>query len=217
MKNNLTMLLISVGVFAATWWQRPVWLNENSAYGRYYVAVLLAISSLTAVTAMVQLIRGLIPRPAPVENTGAPRTALPRQHYRLQFPAPPRPRFVQRTTKHPSASTFVCEVVDVSESGVSLDCEGVYAQGQAVSGEIVFPSGRTASVDGFVIRRAHRRTCLNFHAPIDASLLMDEQRERIVADKGGGPHPPAIRPFPDNRLGDLPSHTTKGIYRLKRP
>ena len=46
---------------------------------------------------------------------------------------------------------------------------------------------------------------------------MNEQREQIIADKDSGPHPPAIQPFPDPRLGELPSHTIKGILRLKRP
>lgn len=216
MKNNIITLLASAAVFLATLWARETWPADYSANWRYYVAVVLMISAIVCLITALRLI-GL-------QRTRSPATAavddhppdLPRQHFRLRFDQSP-PQFVQKIDDHQPAVAFSCPVCDVSETGISLYCTGIYAKGQAVQGDIIFHSGRTVPINGMVIRNEPQRTCLRLHCTIDPPLLMAEQREQIANSKNDGPRPVVVESLLDTTAKSLPSHSPKGICRLKRP
>lgn len=218
MKPNLVTLIFGATAFAAGLWARQTHVAGVSAHMRYYTTALLVIGA--ALTG-VALLRFLRPHSEPASMTPAVRpkaSARDRQRYRLGFNEPPRPIFIQNTghDSHP-VPAFTCPVHDVSETGVSLACNGVYAQGQAVQGEIIFGSGRTAPINGRVIREESGRTCLHLDCTIDPPLLMTEQRERISTEKATGPRPAVSRAIPDRSAGPLPSHSPRGVFRIKRP
>ena len=154
----------------------------------------------------------------PSEDGGQASSDRKRQYYRLQFDqSDQRPTFVQRVDDHYPATAFTCPVGDISETGISLSCTGVYASGKTVVGEIIFSSGRTAPVNGMVIREMADRTCLRLHCTINPPLLMAEQREQIAMLKGKGPLPAVSKTALGTATKSLPSHSPKGICRLKRP
>ncbi len=218
MTVSLIAFLSSLTVFAATLYCLTLGLDWTSPHGSYYTAVLLIISGLVAVLALARLIRrkGTHPSMAAKFDTVVP-APQPRQHYRIQFETGHRPRFVSDIEAHPQAASFSCEVCNISETGLSLACSDDFTVGQTICGKVVFPSGQTATVNGVVVRVANHQTSLDLHCTIDPSLLMAEQRKQIVAEKADGPQPAVSRTILETRVGDLPSHATKGICRLKRP
>jgi len=215
MKSTLITLLVSTSVLLATLYACLFWPATLSAYGRYYVASILAISATVCVITAVRLIRGGKQVQTASKTTDRDPSAQRRQYYRLQYDESPWPRFIQKTTDLPDAAAFTCPVRDVSETGIGLVCTGVYSQGQTVLGEIHFPSGRTAPVNGVVIRDDAQLTSLQLHCGIDPPLLMDEQREKIVREKDKGPRPVVSEALLDTTPRSLPSLTAKGICRLK--
>lgn len=217
MKVNLITLLTSLLVLMAALWVRHAWVVVAPAHGRYYVTAMLMISCIMAMITVFRLIRHYRHRPKPAGSADGNASDHHRQHYRLQYEAPPHPVFVQRTDDLDPAPAFTCPVRDISETGMSLSCTGVYAHGHTVQGEIIFAGGRTAPVNGIVIREEPDRTCLRLHCTIDPPLLMAEQREQIAMERGNRPRPAVSKTVLDKRAGSLPSHTPKGICRLKRP
>lgn len=217
MKPNLTTLLISSFVLMAALLTRQAIDVGNSTHGRYYVTAILMISSIIAVITGLRCLLLLRRRPMAVGAADEKDDDRQRQHYRMQFDEASHPLFVQRTDDRHSATQFSCPVRDVSETGISLGCKGVYMRGQTVQGEIIFVSGRTAPVNGVVIREESDRTCLRLHCTIDPPLLMAEQREQITHEKGSHPRPVVSKALLDKTAGSLPSHSPKGICRLKRP
>jgi hypothetical protein len=217
MKSTLITLLVSTSVFLATLCARLYWPADLSAHGRYYVASILTLSAMIGVISAVRLSRETKRREtAPIKTDHGP---LPqqRQHYRLRYDASPCPRFIQKSADLPAAAAFTCPVRDVSETGLSLVCSGKFAEGQTVLGEIHFPSGRTAPINGVAIRDDARHTSLQLHCGIDPPLLMVEQREKIVREKDRGPRPVVSEALLDTTPQALPSFTVKGICRLKDP
>ena len=217
MKINIITLLISSAVLIAAMWVRQTLFAEFSAHGRYYVTAILMISAILTVIALFRLIRHHRCRPMATEETDQETSNRHRQHYRIQFDESSCPIFIQKTDDRLPAAAFTCPVCDISETGISLGCTGVYAHGQTVQGEVIFESGRTAPVNGVVIREAAERTCLRLHCTIAPPLLMAEQREQIVMEKANGPRPAVSKTVLDTAGGSLPSHSPKGICRLKRP
>ncbi|WP_319409852.1 PilZ domain-containing protein [uncultured Desulfosarcina sp.] len=155
-------------------------------------------------------------RSMPADDADRKASDRQRQNYRIQFGESPHPIFIQRTDNRHPATAFTCPVRDVSETGISLGCTGVYAIGQTVQGEIIFTSGRTAPVNGVVLREKMDYTCLRLHCTIDPPLLMAEQREQIAREKGDSPRPAVSKAVMDKTVGSLPSDSPKGICRLKR-
>jgi hypothetical protein len=215
-KKNLISLLISAGIFMAAWWYRQEWPLAASAHGRYYVSAVLMISAVVALITACRLVGMQRRRSATTTRVQAPAQERPRQHYRLQFDQTSRPQFVQKVDDPDSAAGFSCPVRDISETGISLDCTGVYAVDQTIQGQIIFQSGRTAPINGTVVRIDPQRTCLHLHCTIDPPLLMAEQREQISHNKANGPRPVVSESILDTGTGSLPSHSPKGICRLKR-
>lgn len=215
MKSTFITLTISMAVFLATLCARRFWPEGLSAHGRYYVASILTISALVGLIAAVRLRQGTKQGQASSIKTDSDSSAQQRQHYRLQYDNSPCPRFIEKSTDLPAAAAFTCPVHDVSETGLSLVCTALYAEGQTVLGEIHFPSGRTAPINGVVLRDDGQHTSLQLHCGIDPPLLMDEQREKIVREKAQGPQPVVSEALLDATPRSLPSQRVKGICRLK--
>lgn len=216
MKVNIVTLLISSAVLMAAWWVRQTIFTGSSVYGRYYLSAVLMISGILAVISLLRLITSHRNPPMSVDADGGVSSDQHRQHYRIRYLDVLRPIFVQKTDDRPSAQAYTCPVYDVSESGISLDCTGMYKPGEAVQGGIIFGSGRMTPINGIVIREVENRTCIRLHGTIAPALLMQEQREWIAIDKASGPKPAVSRILLDGRAGVLPSHDPKGICRLKR-
>jgi hypothetical protein len=216
-KINLVTLLISSAVGMATWWARHALISASSAHGRYYLTAILMISGILMVITLLRAIRMHRNRPMSVDNAVRKPSAQRRRDYRIRFGESPYPIFVQRSDDPHSVTEFTCPVYDISATGISLDCKGVYQQGDAVQGHIIFNSGRTAPINGIVVREEGQRCCLHLHCTIDPPLLMAEQRNRIVIDKASGPQPAVSKTLLDAAPDSLPSHAPKGICRLKRP
>lgn len=217
MKTNTITLMISLVILLGALRVLRVFDAGAYAHGRYYATAVLMICAILIFIALMRLIgfagsRSMAPRQA-----GRYISNHPRQHYRLRFDEAPPPQFIQISDDCQSAAAFTCPVCDVSETGVGLVCTGVYRKGQVVKGELIFDSGRTVEVDGIVVREATDRTALRLRHNLDPALLMAEQRERIVKKKANGPQPAVNKPALGSTTGTLPSHSIKGICRLKRP
>jgi len=215
MKSTLITLLVSTSVFLATLCTRLYGAATLSAYGRYYVTSILTISAMIGLIAAVRLLQGAKQGQTASKKTDHDPSAQRRQYYRLQYDDSPRPRFIQKSTDLPAAAAFTCPVKDVSETGIGLICTGVYAKGETVLGEIRFPSGRTAPINGVVLRDDGQDTSLQLHCGIDPPLLMEEQREKIVREKDKGPQPVVSEALLDSTPRSLPSQKIKGLCRLK--
>lgn len=216
MSVNLITLFISSVVFITLLWFRETWLVGSTTHARYYGACLLSISGILMLITLCRIIRNHRKKSQPVDQFEQEHPKDQRQHYRLRFDAPPRPLFIQKTEDRQPAAVFTCPVQDISETGISLACTGVYTKHQAVRGEIIFDSGRTAPINGIVVREEKDRTCLHLHCTIDPPLLMAEQREQIVMAKAEGPRPAVDPSMLEPSSPFLPSHRPKGICRLKQ-
>ena len=215
-KFNLVTLLISSVILLVVVWIRQAFLVGASMHGRYYVAVMLMISSMLTVITLFRWLHLRRQRPMPADDGDSDASGRNRQHYRMQFDESTHPIFVQRTDDRHLSTAFTCPVRDISETGISLGCTGIYTLGQTVQGEVIFASGRTAPVNGVVLRGKTDYTSLHLHCTIDPSLLMAEQREQIARKKGNAPRPAVSGTLMDKTTGSLPSHSPKGICRLKR-
>jgi len=216
LKFNLITLLISSSIFMAAVWARQAFTFGASPQGRYYMTAILIISCIMTAISLFRWLRLLRHRATSAEDADQEVPERHRQHYRLQFDKSSHPLFVQRTDDRQAATQFTCPVHDISETGISLVCSGIYVHGQTVQGEIIFVSGRTAPVNGTVIRGNSDLTCLRLHCTIDPPLLMAEQRAQIAQEKGNSPRPAVSKTVLDTTTGSLPSHSPKGICRLKR-
>ena len=216
-KFNLITLLISSSIFMAAVWARQASTFGASPQGRYYMTAILIISCIMTAISLFRWLRLRHHRPKASDDADQEASNWQRQHYRIQFDESMPPLFVQRTEERRPVTEFTCPVHDVSETGISLGCKGVYTHGQTVQGEIIFVSGRTAPVNGVVIREETDRTCLRLHCTIDPPLLMAEQREQIALRKGNSPRPAVSKTILDTTAASLPSQSPKGICRLKRP
>jgi hypothetical protein len=212
--NRISLFISSIALLAALW-ARQALVFGAWTHGRYYVTAILTISGTVMVITMFRWLRFRRPQPIPIGDADQEVSNRQRQHYRMQFDDSPRPLFVQKTDEHHRVTAFTCPVHDVSETGISLDCKSVYTIGQTVQGEIIFVSGRTAPVNGVVIREEADRTCLHLHCTIDPPVLMAEQREQIALEKGNRARPAVSKSILDTTVGSLPSHSPKGICRLK--
>lgn len=216
MKTNWITLLLSSAVLVTALWGRRFFFTEASSHIRYYGTAMLMISGILTIVTLYRLVRQQLTGTMEAGSSGQKTSGQSRRHYRIRFDTPPYPVFIQKTGARRPAPEFTCPVRDVSETGIGLECTGVYAKGLPVQGEIIFDSGRTAPVNGIVIRQEADRTCLRLHCTIDPGLLMAEQRERIVIKKSSGPRPAVSKTLLDDTAGSLPSYSPKGICRLKR-
>lgn len=216
MKFNLITLLISSVTLLVVVWLRQAFFVGTSMHGRYYVASILTISSMLTVITLFRWLRHRRQWSLPADDGDRDASDQHRQHYRVQFDESTHPLFVQRTDDRHPAAAFTCQVRDISETGISLGCTGVYTLGQTVQGEVIFASGRTAPINGVVLREITDCTCLHLHCTIAPFLLMAEQREQIARKKGNAPRPAVSKTVMEKSVGSLPSHSPKGICRLKR-
>ncbi len=216
MKANRKTLIFSLAVFMGALWAWQTIYPDTSAYGRYYIMAILMISGTLALVTLFRMIRPQCNRSISPETFGQKASQQARKHYRIRFDRLPHPFFVQKTDDRQPCPSFTCPIRDISENGISLSCTGVFANGQPVQGEIIFNSGRTAPVNGVVIREETDRTCLRLHCSIDPPLLMAEQREQISIEKASGPRPAVSKSVLNKTGGSLPSHAPKGICRIKR-
>ena len=216
MKFNLITLFISSIVFMAAVWARQAFAFGASPHGRYYFTAILIISCIITVITLFRWLRFRHRRPISADDADQDAPERNRRHYRMKFDESSHPLFVQRTDDHHAVNQFTCPVRDISETGISLVCTGIYAHGQTVQGEIIFGSGRTAPLNGMVIREENDLTCLRLHCTLDPPLLMAEQREQIAYEKGNIPRPAVSDTLLDTTTGSLPSHAPKGICRLTR-
>ena len=218
MKTNLITLAISSTVFVLTLLGVRRFPAGSSAYTHYYITAVLMISAFLAAIALIRLLLSV--RHRPLSGGPAPQkiSTQRREHYRLTYEQSEQstiPLFIQTDDEGLPAEAVSCPVGDISETGLSLHCTGVYATGQPVHGKIIFSSGRTAEVNGTVIREEMDRTSLKLHCTIDPALLMAEQREQIESRKNSGPRPTVSHSSLEKLTVSLPSHRPKGICRIK--
>lgn len=215
MKSNLIIMVISAVTWVTSLWFLANGLSGASGHTRYYVWAVFMISGiLILVTSMRQLLRFLRP-PASSPKHERQASAGDRQHFRLSFDGDTGTFFVQKSDADPPAVIFTCPVKNVSETGLGLACRGVFELGETVRGEILFSSGRTAPINGVVVRVDEELTGLLLHCSIEPTLLMAEQRAQILSEKGDDGRPPGRTSTVEVSSGSLPSHRPKGICRLK--
>jgi hypothetical protein len=216
MKNDLIALVASLASIAGLVYLFQTAAADMSGHGRYYLTTALLISMALAVIFLVRLVSRKPQRDDSVYPAAETMDDRQRQHYRLQFDLTQRPMFIQKSAPDQTGVAFTCPVNDISETGICLDCVGVYPPGKAIQGEIIFNSGRSAPVNGVVVREEIDRTSLKLHCTISPPLLMAEQRSLIAAQKGHGPPPAVDRQLLNVGGSGLPSHSPKGICRNKR-
>jgi hypothetical protein len=215
MKTNLIIMAISAFVLAITFLSSQALFADPSAYTGYYITSVAMISGVLLVVSVLRLVLMVLRRPSLLAREPSERPDQRREYYRLTFETSSAPLFVQTDDRRAFAETFRCPIGDLSETGLTLRCTGVYATGQTVLGEIIFASGRTAQVNGYVIREESDRTILALHCTIDPSIFMAEQRERIESQKNVGPRPVVSPSVLEEPRTSLPSHHPKGVCRIK--
>ena len=134
-KTNLITLVISTAIFAVTLLFSLEMFSAASANMRYYIAAVLMISGSLAVISLLRLLLTVHRRPPTAGPELQNRSNQRREHYRLTFEPPTVPLFVQTTGDGLPAGAFSCSVRDISETGLTLNCTGVYTSGQTVQGE----------------------------------------------------------------------------------
>jgi hypothetical protein len=211
----LITLFASSTALTIALWVRQSGISGSSAHERYYLTAALVVSGILTLVTLLRLIRFYRRRPVVDDDAEQQPSPQLRQHYRIQFDESSYPVFVQKTEDPLPVTAFSCPVGNISETGISLVCTGVYDHGQTVQGEIIFNSGHTAPINAIVIREDAQCTTLRLHCTIDPPLLMAEQREQIVLRKAEGPQPAVSKTILDGTAGSLPSHTPKGICRVK--
>jgi hypothetical protein len=214
MKTNLITLAISLTVLVVTLLASRG-ITTPSAHSRYYITAVVMISGLLAAITLLRLLLSVRHRPSSAGPAPREISNQRREHYRLTFEQSTAPLFVQTNDEGLPADAVTCPVRDISETGLTLRCSGVYPTGQTVHGEIIFASGRTAEVNGTVIREEMDRTSLKLHCTIDPALLMTEQRELIESQKSAGPRPAVSHSTLEESAVSLPSHRPKGVCHIK--
>jgi hypothetical protein len=216
MKVNLLTLLISLLALTATLLSRRFLLDASSPHGRYYAAAIVVTSGLLAVITTIRMIRMVRNRPTAPQQSDAEGAERPRQFYRIQYDRSARPLFVVQSGPGPDVSDFSCPVENLSEMGLGLACTAPFVIGQAIEGSIIFNTGQTAAVGGIVVRQTATGTFLQLRQPMDASLLMAEQRNQVVTQRADGPRPAVSSTVLDARPAALPSQQIKGVRRARR-
>jgi hypothetical protein len=216
MKNSFITFIASSAVCVAMLLASRTMTVDPAAHTRYYLTSVVMISGILSVITLLRLIRSFVNKNASPEPFQRHRSEQRRQSYRLTFESSDRPRFVQSADGDLPAGSFTCPVLDISETGISLGCTGVYATGQTVRGEIIFSSFRRIVVNGVVVREDEDRTSLKLHSAIDPPLLMAEQRQQITMNKGATARPAVSEDVLEKPSASLPSQRpNKGICRLK--
>jgi hypothetical protein len=215
MKTNLITLAISLATLVVTLFSAQGLLANPSAYTRYYITAVIGISGTLASICALRLLMMTIHRPTLSSRMVVTYPDQRRADYRLTFDQPPHPLFVESDAAHLPSDAYTCAVKDISQTGLSLLCTGVYATGQTVHGEVIFASGRTAQINGCVVREESGQTCLTLHCSIEPSVFMAEQRERIESEKSLGPRPAVSKGALEKPSTSLPSYRPKGICRIK--
>ncbi len=216
MKVNLLTLLISLLALTATLLSRRFFLDASSPHGRYYAAAIVVTCGLLAVITTIRTIRLVRNRPTAPQQSDAEGTERPRQFYRIQYDPSARPLFVVQSGPGPTISDFSCPVENLSEMGLGLACTDPFVIGQAIAGRIIFNTGQTAAVGGIVVRQTATGTFLQLGQPMDASLLMAEQRNQVAMQRADGPRPAVSSTVLDARPAALPSQQIKGVRRARR-
>ncbi len=215
MKSNLLTMFISMAILVITILSSRSLLADPTPYTRYYISSAITISGLVIVITLLRLFLMLKRRPSSPPKSSTDSSVQRRENYRLSWERHTSPLFVQAIDENSPAEAFTCPVADLSETGLGLRCSGVYATGQSVHGEIIFTSGRSALVNGRVIREEPDLTSLTLHCTIDPSIFMAEQRELVDSQKNTGPRPAVSQSVLEATQTSLPSHRPKGICRLK--
>lgn len=215
MKTILITLAVSLATLVGTLVFSKVVFTDLSPYTRYYVTATIAISGAVAAISMFKLLMMTKRRKPSSPSMVSTHRDQRRASYRLGFDLSTPALFVDARGKPLSSVAFSCPVKNLSETGLSLLCTGVYATGQTVHGEVIFSSGRTVQIHGSVIREELDQTCLRLHCTIDPSIFMAEQRERIESEKSIGPRPAVSQGALEESSTILPSHRPKGICRKK--
>ena len=216
MKTILITLAVSLATLVGTLVLSKGALSDLSPYTRYYVTAAIAISGSVAVVGIMKLLMMAKRRtPSSTRMGNTTHRDQRRESYRIGFDPSAPALFVEAKGEPLSLDAFSCPVKDLSETGLSLFCTGVYATGQTVHGEVIFYSGRTVQIHGSVIREEMDQTCLTLHCTIDPSIFMTEQRERIELEKSIGPRPAVSQGALEESSTTLPSHRPKGICRKK--
>jgi hypothetical protein len=214
--NNWVALIISTLIFIVAIWLRWTMFIDVSFHGRYYFAAIIGISGFTAVITFLRLIKGRCLDTAQLPPVIHKKKQQPRRNYRVVFDRSNGPVFIQRTDDSGLAPAITCRAIDVSETGLGLDCTGVYQKGQTIMGEIIFKNGNTAPINGEVLRENSKGTFIRLHCTISPSLIMEAQRSQIQSEKAMGPFPAIGESLLDFGNKELPSHRPKGLCRLKK-
>ena len=216
MNANRITLICSIFLFSFTLWAKLILPDTLSAHDRYYLTAILTISGLLIVITFFRMIRPSATMSGIKKMGISTGDTQKRSFYRIRFEPDEQPLFVQRRDSSKMESDITFPVGNISETGIGLVCSDVYPIGETVMGEVIFQDGATAAVNGVVIRQSVDLTVLRLHCTIDPFLLMKVQREQIEKRKKIGPRPAVDQTLLDQSGNSLPSHTPKGVCRMKR-
>jgi hypothetical protein len=213
--TNGVVFIFSTLIFLVALWFRWTLFADVSSHGRYYFASIIGISGFTSVITLLRFIKER--HPAAEQSTPASheKAAQKRRNYRVSFDRSNRPVFVQKADASGIDPAFTCKVIDISETGLGLDCTGVYEKGQTILGDVILENGKTAPINGEVLRENSNGTFIRLHCTIPPSLVMEAQRSQIQSEKEMGPLPAAVGSPVGTPNSSLPSHRPKGLCRLK--
>ena len=103
-----------------------------------------------------------------------------REHYRIAYPTPARPKLLLGGYTH--------DVVDISEGGIKFLIDGAPAPGigEEIQGTVRFRRGDLVDVQGKVLRVEGNQVAAQFVVGIPFKTIMDEQRYLMEHFRGLG-------------------------------
>ncbi len=99
-----------------------------------------------------------------------------RETFRIPYPEDERPKLLAESDGAVPGVPGVFEVLDVSEEGVRFRADLDLEPGHVVRGEVVFPTGRRARVEGTVVRRDGDQVSLRLRRTVPGSIIVEETR-----------------------------------------
>jgi hypothetical protein len=207
MVKTSLIVLITAGLTALSILVRDHWFpNPSNQVSYYFLSLILSGSILTVIFIFRLALIALGPRKIEIDN-GRPHAGdNKRESFRLHFPEDDRPKMVVEQSRPNARRHLQLEVLDMSESGLSLTGNDLIHLNETIFGKILFSGGENLRVAGTVVYQQTDKIGLNLHCFIPHAIYMKEQRRLLAMDRGTEFVPIPKTPFSRQRIRTLLSN-----------
>ena len=168
------LLLLLVAAVVAAAWAKATYFPAPSARTAYQFTAFFfaAVGVMALVVSSMASERSRQARRVKLEKYMDNR----RETFRIPYPEGERPRLVAEDDGAGGGVSGVFDVLDVSEEGVRFRAGLDLEPGRVVRGEVVFPTGKRARVEGTVVRRDGDQISLRLRRTVPGSIIVEETR-----------------------------------------